>query len=71
LKKAGITGLFYFKFCCERWFIKEIIVTDDGDGFNTKNYNAFKEYKTKNKIRIGCKGVGRLTWLKLFNKAEI
>lgn len=53
------------------WFIDRVDIVDDGDGFTEINFSAFKEYRTKNKIHLGCKGVGRLTWLKIFNKAEI
>ena len=52
-------------------FINKVIVKDDGDGFTESNFEAFKKYRTKKKIHLGCKGVGRLTWLKIFNKAEI
>jgi hypothetical protein len=52
-------------------FINKIKLTDNGVGFTETNFAAFKEYRTKQKIHLGCKGVGRLTWLKIFNKAEI
>ena len=51
--------------------VNGVEVTDDGKGFTSKNLNAFKEYKTKIKIALGCKGVGRLTWLKIFGQAKI
>jgi hypothetical protein len=52
-------------------FITKVIIKDDGEGFTKSNFKAFTEYRTKQKINLGCKGVGRLTWLKIFNKAEI
>jgi hypothetical protein len=52
-------------------FINKVIIKDDGEGFIESNFKAFTEYRTKQKINLGCKGVGRLTWLKIFNKAEI
>ncbi len=52
-------------------YVQRITVTDDGKGFTEIDFHAFKEYRTKNKIHLGCKGVGRLTWLKIFDKAEI
>jgi hypothetical protein len=52
-------------------FINKIVIKDDGEGFSESNFKAFKEYRTKQKIHLGCRGVGRLTWLKIFNKAEI
>ena len=51
--------------------LKYIQVEDNGEGFTDKNISAFKEYKTKNKIHLGCKGVGRFLYLKLFEKVEI
>lgn len=51
--------------------VNGVVITDDGKGFTDENLNAFKEYKTKNKLALGCKGVGRLTWLKIFSKAKI
>ena len=52
-------------------FVNKVIIKDDGEGFTESNFKAFTEYRTKQKIDLGCKGVGRLTWLKIFNKAEI
>ncbi len=52
-------------------FVYKVIIKDDGEGFTESNFKAFTEYRTKQKINLGCKGVGRLTWLKVFNKAEI
>ena len=52
-------------------YIDEIQIKDNGEGFTQKNIDVFKEYKTQNKIELGCKGVGRFLYLKLFNKVEI
>ncbi len=52
-------------------FIDKITVRDDGEGFSESNFTAFKEYRTKRKIHLGCRGVGRLTWLKIFNRADV
>ncbi|MCL1945351.1 MAG: ATP-binding protein [Firmicutes bacterium] len=51
--------------------IKSIVIKDNGVGFNNVNMNAFMESDTENKIQIGGKGVGRLSWLKVFNKISI
>ena len=51
--------------------LDSIEIIDNGEGFTQKNINAFKEYKTENKIELGCKGVGRFLYLKLFKKVEI
>ena len=46
-------------------------ITDDGEGFISKNRNAFSELWTENKIHLGCKGSGRFTWLNVFNRITI
>ncbi|MDR0392347.1 MAG: ATP-binding protein [Planctomycetaceae bacterium] len=46
-------------------------VEDDGIGFNDANYDSFATADSTKKINIGGKGVGRFTWLKVFNKVEI
>lgn len=51
--------------------LESIEILDNGEGFTNKNLEAFKEYKTTNKIKLGCKGVGRFLYLKLFEKVEI
>lgn len=52
--------------------IKNITVTDNGIGFNHENFAAFDLLNTRaKKIQFGCKGVGRLFWLKTFEKVEV
>ena len=46
-------------------------IVDDGDGFNKKNRDSFGELWTTAKQNLGCKGVGRLTWLKVFKTIHI
>ena len=46
-------------------------VTDNGEGFTQRNFEAFNELYTKNKVERGGKGYGRLTWLSVFQLAEI
>jgi hypothetical protein len=46
-------------------------IVDNGDGFTKKNEDSFNEYLTKNKANLGCKGSGRFTWLKVFDKINI
>ncbi|PIT67857.1 ATP-binding protein [Bartonella tribocorum] len=48
-----------------------ISVFDNGDGFTTENIKSFSTYKSDYKIKEGCKGVGRITYLKVFEKVEI
>ncbi|MBA1420201.1 MAG: ATP-binding protein [Epsilonproteobacteria bacterium] len=40
-------------------YIIAIEIEDNGDGFTEDNLNAFKEYKTKHKRELGCKGISR------------
>lgn len=44
-----------------------IEVEDNGDGFNDINYASFGKYRTEHKVELGCKGVGRFVFLKLFD----
>ncbi len=52
----------------EQWEtdIENITIIDNGVGFNTDNYNSFDTYASEFKIQKGCKGVGRMMWLKGF-----
>ena len=55
--------------------IKPVIIgfeiIDNGVGFNTDNYNSFQTLDSEYKIALGCRGVGRLLWLKAFNKVSV
>lgn len=51
--------------------IKDIIVIDNGIGFNHVNYNSFLTSDTTKKRAIGGKGIGRFLWLKAFENVEI
>lgn len=46
-------------------------VIDDGVGFNDKNLASFKEAHTLSKVRVGGRGVGRFTFLKVFSFVHI
>lgn len=46
-------------------------VGDNGLGLDDKNWDAFTETDTDNKISIGGKGVGRLLWLDCFQKISV
>jgi hypothetical protein len=46
-------------------------VKDNGVGFNDSNFISFKTSDSMYKQMRGGKGVGRLMWLKAFDKAEI
>jgi hypothetical protein len=51
--------------------IFEVRVTDNGVGFVAPNFSAFGELYTRRKVRLGAKGVGRLTWLKVFDRVRV
>lgn len=46
-------------------------VVDDGVGFNEKNLESFKEAHTLSKVKVGGRGVGRFTFLKVFSSVHI
>lgn len=52
-------------------YIDQIIVEDNGEGFTDENIKAFKEYKTKHKRELGCKGIGRFLYLKVFEEIDV
>lgn len=51
--------------------IEDIIIEDNGIGFTTSNFTSFDTYASDYKMQKGCKGVGRLMWLKAFRMVEI
>ena len=46
-------------------------ITDTGVGFNDVNMEAFEMLDTEHKVDKGCRGVGRLLWLKAFEYVDI
>mgnify|MGYP004508716661 FL=1 len=52
-------------------FIERVTIKDNGAGFNDKNIESFCKYYSDLKAEIGCKGVGRFTWLKIFRDVHI
>lgn len=51
--------------------IKGFIVEDNGLGFNDANLKSFETLDSEYKIDKGCRGVGRLLWLKAFRNVNI
>jgi len=51
--------------------IKGFSVEDNGIGFNDANMQSFQTLDSDHKIDKGCRGVGRLLWLKAFTHIEI
>lgn len=46
-------------------------ITDTGVGFNDENMKAFETLDSEHKADKGGRGIGRLLWLKVFNKVNI
>ena len=46
-------------------------IADDGVGFNDRNLESFRTLDSLHKVEKGCRGIGRLMWLKAFNNVEI
>jgi hypothetical protein len=46
-------------------------VTDNGVGFNEANLSSFETLDTDYKVSQGCRGVGRLLWLKAFRRVTV
>ena len=51
--------------------INSVTVTDDGVGFTDENLKSFEEAYTQAKVKLGGKGVGRFTYLKVFNQIQV
>lgn len=46
-------------------------VTDTGIGFTSDNWNSFNKLDSLWKVNKGCRGIGRLMWLKAFAKVQV
>jgi hypothetical protein len=46
-------------------------ISDDGVGFDDGNLASFQEAHTLSKVKVGGKGVGRFTYLKVFSNVHI
>jgi hypothetical protein len=55
----------------ETGYIKLMTVRDNGIGLNLKNLDAFDTCDSRNKRLRGGKGIGRLIWLKVFDKIRV
>ncbi len=51
--------------------ITGFVVEDNGIGMNEANYESFQFLDSTYKASKGCKGVGRLLWLKAFSSVKI
>ena len=46
-------------------------ITDNGVGFNDENWESFNTLDSLYKVEKGCRGIGRLMWLKAFGNVTI
>ena len=46
-------------------------IIDNGCGFDDTNFKSFETLDSDHKIGKGCRGVGRLMWLKVFSITEV
>src|SRR5262249_14028438 len=51
--------------------IRSFIVTDNGEGFHDENIKSFETLDSEYRAKLGCRGVGRLLWLKAFSNVEV
>lgn len=51
--------------------IWSITVEDNGSGFNDRNWGSFLTADSPAKLDRGGKGIGRFTWLKVFEEARV
>lgn len=51
--------------------VESFKITDYGIGFNADNIQSFKTADSTFKSKLGCKGVGRFTWLKVFESVSV
>ncbi len=51
--------------------VRGFTVKDNGAGLNAANWRAFRTADTPSKIQKNGKGVGRLSWLKVFSKTQV
>jgi len=48
-----------------------IEIRDNGVGLDDENFDSFRTYDSGHKVHRGGKGVGRLSWLKVFHGVEV
>lgn len=46
-------------------------IEDNGIGFNDTNMGSFRTLDSEHKVNKGCRGIGRLLWLKAFRHVEV
>ncbi len=51
--------------------ITGFVIEDNGVGFTPDNMDSFETLDSDYKANLGCRGVGRLLWLKAFDKVSV
>ncbi|HFU75613.1 MAG TPA: hypothetical protein ENK66_05130, partial [Arcobacter sp.] len=51
--------------------ITSFLIEDNGMGFTEDNFTSFCTSDSTLKLHRGCKGLGRFTWLKVFNEIQV
>ena len=51
--------------------IRGFRIFDNGVGFTDKNWESFKTLDSLHKVEKGCRGIGRLMWLKAFDNVIV
>ena len=51
--------------------IRGFRIADNGVGFTDKNWESFRTLDSLHKVEKGCRGIGRLTWLKAFDNVAV
>lgn len=46
-------------------------IDDNGIGFNDENMESFRTLDSEHKVQKGCRGIGRLLWLKAFKQVRV
>lgn len=69
LNKGFVNILLYLD--QEGKYPKDIEIEDNGIGFNKVNFDSFLTFDSTHKLEIGGKGIGRFSWLKVFESAHI
>lgn len=54
----------------EKRKVKNFTIIDNGDGFTDDNINSFNHYLSDYKETLGCKGIGRFTYLTICEKVK-
>lgn len=51
--------------------VENVVIVDNGIGFTDDNLQSFKTLDSRKKLAVGGKGIGRIFWLKVFERCEI